>query len=116
MNMIPGKIVKANGSWRFVASDFTLELNNINFSSEREAIMGIRPEHIIISNDGIDCTISTVEPMGSVTYITVNIGSTILTVQYTGLARLGPNALIKIKFAMDKILFYDKGTGKLITE
>ncbi len=116
MNMIPGKIVKIDDSWKFVAGDFTLELNNMNFSSESEAIMGIRPEHIIISNDGIDGTISTVEPLGSVTYLEVNIGNTPLIVQYTGLARLEPNSAIKLKFAMDKLLFYDKGTGKLIAQ
>ncbi len=114
MNMVPGKIMKTADSWKFVASDFTLDLGSMNFNHESEAIMGIRPEHIVISNEGISSTISTVEPLGSVTYLEVKIGSTYMIIQYTGLARVDVNSTVKVKFAMDKLLFYDKETEKLI--
>lgn len=116
MNMIPGKIVKAGNTWKFSSADFTLDLNGMKFDMEKEVVMGIRPEHVVISDEGINGVISTVEPLGSVTYFEVKIGNTEIMMQYTGLARVDASSKIKVKFAPDRLLFYEKPTEKLINQ
>ncbi|MGC8661760.1 MAG: ABC transporter ATP-binding protein [Nitrososphaeria archaeon] len=114
MNMIPGKIVKVGNTWKFSSADFALDLNGIKFDREAEVFMGVRPEHVVISADGINGIISTVEPLGSVTYFDVKIGNTEIMMQYTGLARIDAGSEIKVKFAPDRLLFYEKTTQKLV--
>ncbi len=115
MNMIPGKLVKESSKWKFVSNDFIIELTGINFDQEGEVILGIRPEHIVLVNDnGINAKIKNVEPMGAVTYLDILVGNTELIVQYTGLVKLEAGMDIKVKFAEEKMLFYDKKTEKLI--
>ncbi|MCL4344326.1 MAG: ABC transporter ATP-binding protein [Nitrososphaerota archaeon] len=116
MNMVPGKIVKDGNAWKFAAADMALDLKGMKFDSEAEVIMGVRPEHVVISTEGITGIISTVEPLGSVTYLEVKIGGTDIMVQYTGLARIEPNSQVKIGFALDRLLFYDKDTEKLLNK
>ncbi|MEM3701871.1 MAG: ABC transporter ATP-binding protein [Conexivisphaerales archaeon] len=114
MNMIPGKIVKDGNTWKFTSNDFTINLEGMKFNSEAGVIMGVRPEHVVISTEGLSGNVSTVEPLGSVTYLEVKIGNTDIMIQYTGLAKIEANSAIKINFALDKLLFYDKETEKLI--
>ncbi|MEM4092848.1 MAG: ABC transporter ATP-binding protein, partial [Conexivisphaerales archaeon] len=68
MNMIPGKIVKDGNTWKFTSNDFTINLEGMKFNSEAGVIMGVRPEHVVISTEGLSGNVSTVEPLGSVTY------------------------------------------------
>ena len=115
MNMIPGKVVREDSKWKFKSDDLELELEGVAFDRESDVILGIRPEHIVIDNSGgIEGKILLVEPLGSVTYLDVVVGNTHLTVQYTGLVRLDAGMSVKLKFAADKMLFYDKATEKLI--
>ncbi len=115
MNMVPGKLVKEGSSWKFVSEDFSIQLTYMKFENEGDVILGIRPEHIMLVKDnGISATIKNVEPMGSVTFLNVQIGRTELTVQYTGLVKLEAGMDINLAFAEEKMLFYDKKTGKLL--
>lgn len=116
MNMIRGKVVREGTAWKFKCDDLMLELNGMRFDHESGVIMGIRPEHIVIDDDteGIEGRISVVEPLGSITYLDVVVGNTHLTVQYTGLVRLDAGKNIRLNFATDKLLFYDRETEKLI--
>ncbi|MGC9209139.1 MAG: ABC transporter ATP-binding protein [Nitrososphaeria archaeon] len=115
MNMIPGKLVKEGSFWKFISDDFSLNLSGIKFDNETETILGIRPEHIVITNDqGLNAKIKNVEPMGAVTYLKIKVGNTELTAQYTGLVKLEAGMDVKIRFVEDKMLFYDKKTEKLI--
>lgn len=115
MNMIEGKLIKEGSSWKFVSKDFGISLGDINLDKEREVYLGIRPEHIIVTeNEGLKAKIENVEPMGPVSYLYVKIGDTELTVQYTGFKKMDVGTEINIALAREKMLFYDKQTGQLL--
>jgi len=121
MNMMRGKIRRSySGSgWMFVNDDISLDLNGIEPNGEeREIFMGIRPEHIKLvesGSGGIDSTVFAVEPLGSVTYITVNVGKTQLILQHLGEIKLDVGSSIKIQLDLNSLLFYDVTSGKRLS-
>jgi inositol-phosphate transport system ATP-binding protein len=80
-----------------------------------EAILGIRPEHLRLSDSGIDGTILQIEPLGREHLYIVETGLGLLTVLETGtLPRYAAKAQIKINFAEDHTLLFDAQTEMLL--
>lgn len=116
MNLIRGAIRKADEGWEFRNEDFGISLAGMGVTEEREVILGIRPEHIrlVEEGEGIEGKVSVVEPMGSVTYVTVGTGMTTFTLQHQGELRLEAESSVKIGLDLDSTLFYEAQGGKLI--
>ena len=116
MNLVRGVIRRADGGWEFKGEDFAIDLGDIKASGEEEAFLGVRPEHVKFAEGGkgIDCKVLVVEPMGSVTYVTVGVDKTTLTLQHSGEVKLEPGSSVKVKFDLGRILFYAAKGGKLL--
>jgi len=118
MNMVRGVMRRAGSGngWMFSNEDISLGLNDIKLDTEGlEVFMGVRPEHIRVvesGRGGIDSTVSVVEPLGSVTYVTVNVGKTQLILQYPGEIKLDMGSPIRIQLDPEGLLFYAIDTGK----
>ena len=71
MNLLSGQV--ADGGFR-AAGGALLPLPN--GASARTVTYGIRPEHLLLAEDGIPATIVIVEPTGSETQVALRIGET----------------------------------------
>lgn len=116
MNLIRGAIRKKDEGWEFRNEDFRISLDGIDATKGREVILGVRPEHInlVEEGEGIEGNVSVVEPMGSVTYVTVGTGMTTFMLQYPGELRLEMGSSVKVRLDLDSTLFYEADSGKLI--
>ncbi|MDG7048674.1 MAG: ABC transporter ATP-binding protein [Nitrososphaerota archaeon] len=126
MNLIRGIVRRAGvaaaeggggeAGWEFSNEDMKITLNGIKAASDgQEVFLGIRPEHVRLVEHGggaIDGTISIVEPMGSVTYLTVSVGSTLLTLQYPGELKLKAGSPVNLQLDQEDLLFYAADSGK----
>jgi len=114
MNLVRGKAKKAGTEWQFQSDDMAVDLGKINLDGECQVVMGIRPEHIHIAKDGegLDCTVSNIEPLGSITFVTANVGKTALVVQLSGKAELEAGSPAKLAFDNDCILLFGDPDGK----
>jgi multiple sugar transport system ATP-binding protein len=118
MNLVRGVIRMAvsGNVWTFSNEDISVTLKDIKLDADGlEVFMGIRPEHVRVverGKGGIDSTVSVVEPLGSVTYVTVNVGKTQLILQYPGEIKLDMGSSIKIQLDPEGLLFYAVDTGK----
>src|SRR5262249_48039960 len=65
MNFLPGR---ANGGGVSLASGFSVSLKK-NLEAGREVIVGIRPEHLEISDQGFEAEVVVIEPTGSETQL-----------------------------------------------
>jgi multiple sugar transport system ATP-binding protein len=116
MNLIRGVVRKAGAGWEFSNEDLKIGLDTMASTDDgREVFLGVRPEHVKLAEQGgatINGTVSVVEPMGSVTYLTVGVGNTALTLQHSGELKLEAGASVKLQLDSDSLLFYAVDSGK----
>jgi len=120
MNLIPGN-VKNNGGPVFEGAGLTLSLSNGYSGIQAGAcILGVRPEHLIISpvgsseNSALECEISLVEPLGKDTLLYFDHGGenpTIAVVDGTASHRAGTRMALSVP---PESLFLFSGDGKRV--
>jgi multiple sugar transport system ATP-binding protein len=109
MNMIEGEIT-ADG---FRAGGVTLPLPP-GIAARGRAICGIRPEHLVLADDGLPATVKLVEPMGSETQVTMALGDQTVIGVFRERLSAHPGETIHVRPAPDLIHLFDAGTGQRI--
>jgi len=116
MNLVRGVARRSGEGWEFNNDDLDLKLGGTAFDREREVTLGVRPEQLTVSKGGggLAGVVSNVELLGSVSYVTVNVGKTSFTVQLTGRPELeiGDRAMVGLR--PETVLFFDESSGERI--
>lgn len=79
---------------------------------ETNVILGIRPEHLVLAEDGIDATIKVIEPLGSETLLLVDFNGQDMTLQLKGRLSERPGDPIKMLPLEDTHFLFDPDTGR----
>ncbi len=125
MNFFDAKLIKADGKYAVVLGDMTVELSAekqaalaANNVEEQEITLGVRPEHIGLSESGIDATIDVGEMMGSTVHLHVNaldrdVVLVVSTMNMTGaeIAALTAGTAVKFSFNGNVCHVFNKETG-----
>ncbi|MEM1510730.1 MAG: ABC transporter ATP-binding protein [Thermofilaceae archaeon] len=123
MNFIECTLKRKNGEAFLDATDFKINLGDLSNvilrkASSEEVLMGIRPEHIVISkenvNDAFTGIIDFIENIGDKNIIHVKIGNQIIRVLVHGRTEFKLNETVYIKFLMNTFHVFDKKTGSVI--
>lgn len=118
MNFLEGTIGCSNGScYVEVAGANQLPLPNTWTSeSGRKVVYGIRPEHLVLSDDdsGVRVKVGVVEPTGSETLIISEIAGTELHAVFRERHNFKTEETIFLQPTMSKIHLFDAQTGKVI--
>ncbi len=81
----------------------------------KEAIIGIRPEHILLSSgEGHPAQVYSSLPSGLETTIRLSLGETILTSVVFGGMDYELDSTVYIRFAMGQAILFDKATGEAL--
>jgi multiple sugar transport system ATP-binding protein len=81
-------------------------------SNGKAAVLGIRPEHIQLDENGLKAEVVVVEPMGSETQVVVRCGGQSLTCVFRERITAKPGELIGITPDTNVTHLFDAGTGK----
>jgi len=113
MNFLPGR-VGPDGSHAFEGPGGTrLPLNGVSAGlSGREAIYGIRPEHFVAAEDGVEAIIQVVEPTGAEIQVAAKLGGEDVIVVFRERHRLNPGDTIRLKPNPQLVHLFDAETGK----
>ena len=80
MNMIEGIVEIKNNSFKLQVAETKIDLPNIKeLENGQKIIVGIRPEYLIPSKNGIPAKIAVVEPTGSETHLLLRANDQDLT-------------------------------------
>ncbi len=122
MNFLNGKIYqdnklnfKSNGG----AIDFDLTKNQselLNKYSDKEIVIGIRPENIVLENSDdnlipFEVNIEVVEPMGNETFVYFQLDDVQFISRLRTVGNLSHGNKVKLYMQVDRIYFFDKETG-----
>ena len=125
MNMFDAKLVKDNGKYAVRLGNLTVELSDDkqaaltrNNVAEQDVVLGVRPEHITLADDGIDARVDVHEMMGSTVHLHVTaMGRDVVLVVSTmdmtpaQIAALANGASVKFKFHGNFCHVFNKETG-----
>lgn len=112
MNFIPG-VVTAEG---FETGGVVLPLPTHDHPlREGPAVYGIRPEHLALSTDGgAPAEVLLVEPMGSETQVTVQLGTTRLVCVLRDRVALTPGSTVHLLPKLEAVHLFDAQSGQRI--
>ena len=112
MNIVPGSIA---GS-RFQFADGTsIDLGTLPPGvKDGPVTLGVRPEHLRLDPAGIMAEIVVIEPTGSETQVTVNLGGHDLVGVFRERISAGPGEKIGISFDSAQVHLFDVSTGRRI--
>jgi multiple sugar transport system ATP-binding protein len=77
-------------------------------------IVGVRPEHLAVSEQGLEGIVTLVEPTGSETHIVVDISGQQVTAALRERIVTGPGLPLKLAPVLQSLHVFDKTTGKRI--
>ena len=124
MNFFKAKLIKKNGIYAVELNDHVVEVSEekqarlaANNVEEQEIILGVRPEHMILTEDGIEAKIEVSELMGSSVHLHVNVDNKdviviVSTMNMTGaeVAALRAGTTIQIGFPNNVVHMFSKET------
>jgi multiple sugar transport system ATP-binding protein len=113
MNFLKGTI-RANGQVAFEGpGGARLPLNLTSAGSDgRSAIYGVRPEHFVIADEGVEAEIVVVEPTGSEIQVAVRIGGEEVIAVFRERHQFKPGDKIRLKPDPRFVYLFDEPTGK----
>lgn len=117
MNLIQGSIAMSDGVLKFVGTDTAISVDlpaNVAAGMAEQMTLGIRPEHIRLERKAdvrLRGVITLVEPVGSITYVDVKVGSTIIKVSTNPEEDFQDNESVSVEFPAGRILFFAADTG-----
>jgi multiple sugar transport system ATP-binding protein len=109
MNMIGGEITRDG----FVAGGVTLPLPAGHSASGR-ATYGIRPEHLVLADDGLAATVNLIEPTGSETQVAMTLGDHHVTGVFRERISARPGESIRVRPELNAIHLFSAETGSRI--
>jgi multiple sugar transport system ATP-binding protein len=80
----------------------------------REIVMGLRPEDIAISEEGVEASIRIVEPTGAELHVILDVAGEQMTAVIHGRPDIREGETIRITIPQDKLQFFDEKSGDRI--
>jgi multiple sugar transport system ATP-binding protein len=117
MNFFPGTI-RHNGSASFDGpGGLRLPLGasaqrTPEWSDGTPAVYGVRPEHFVLADDGIDAEIQVVEPTGSETQLVATLGGQDVLAVFRERHQFKPGDRVRLKPSAGFVHLFDKTSGK----
>ncbi len=84
---------------------------HINQIPDKQLDLGVRPEHILLGNEGIPAMVHLVQPIGPFTYVTVTWEGGSATSRVSGVSQLNPKDMVYLSFDPTGLLFFDRDTS-----
>jgi multiple sugar transport system ATP-binding protein len=116
MNVIKGKI-SASGPLEFIADGGARLPLPESAAAARgaEVVYGIRPEHLIITQDGVSAEVAVIEPTGAETQINARLGSDPLVATVRERLSLRAGDIVRMTPDIGKLHLFDAKTEKRLS-
>lgn len=113
MNMIEGAVRLGDEPLFIGADGFQLKLQDTAALRDGQPLLlGIRPEHIRLADDGISVEVAVVEPTGAETLVIVRCGALDITCLFRERVLLTPGETIKIRANAQYLHLFDPESGQ----
>jgi ABC-type sugar transport system ATPase subunit len=111
LDIFEGEFVVVEGLLVYCIGAENFRLPSITQPPDKPLDFAVRPEHVILGNEGVPAVVHLVQPIGPFTYVTVNWEGGSATARVSGVSRLRPKDNINVTFDTSGILFFDRDTS-----
>ncbi len=113
MNMVRGR-VRADGRTVFAGEGgIEFPLGEVPAGAAgRDLVMGVRPEHLVLAEDGVAADVVVVEPTGSETLLAIRVGGVEMTCVFRERIIPKPGETIRVKPVPGLVHLFDAETGR----
>ena len=87
---------------------------NTTLETGREVVLGIRPEHLEVADDGLEAEVVVIEPTGSETQLVARVGGQEITAVFRERHQFTPGQRIRLRPQADRVLIFDSSSGQRI--
>ena len=122
MNFFNARLIEKNGEYSVLLEghiiplpEETCEILRAQGLPDRDITVGVRPEHIVLANDGIAATVDVSEMMGSNVHLHVSIGdadAVVIVPNASDIGSFSPGDSIFLDIAGRRMHIFDAATGK----
>ncbi|WDR04768.1 sn-glycerol-3-phosphate ABC transporter ATP-binding protein UgpC [Devosia rhodophyticola] len=114
MNLIGG-VVTDKGVRTEGGTIWPMPAQTSGVTEGQQVVIGLRPEHFMLADDGFVATINLVEPTGSETHVALDIFGETLTAALRERIVLTPGATVNLAPRLDCLHLFDKASGKRLS-
>jgi multiple sugar transport system ATP-binding protein len=115
MNFIKGAI-RVNGTATLESGDLRLPVGELPASTNgRPAVYGIRPEHMLLADDGVEARVQVVEPTGSEIQVVAKLGEQDVIAVFRERHQFKPGDKIRLKPDPRLVHLFDEASGQRLT-
>ena len=82
-----------------------------NARDAAEIRLGVRPEDVMLADDGFEATVKLVEPTGHESIVLFSVGAATITARVPAHVRIQMGEARRIRFRSDKLHIFDRATG-----
>ena len=76
--------------------------------------LGIRPEHVVLSEQGLDAIVEIVQPVGPASFVGLRWPGGLLTARVPGMSRLKAGEAVHFFVEPEQMMFFDKASGRRV--
>ena len=118
MDIFKGRLERRNGDLFYAVGSVAFAIPDgaaPQVPDDAEVDLGVRAEHIKLNDGpGTRLPVRVVQPLGSMTYVTVGWDDQLLTSRLLGLAHLPPGADVDVRLDPSGLLFFDRESGRRV--
>ncbi|KEK23328.1 ABC transporter ATP-binding protein [Bacillus gaemokensis] len=119
MNINDGEVAKEMGTLRVGELQIPLSVRQLKLLPKGNLRLGIRPEHIVLAEDGQEVTLQSVEVLGNESILNFIVNKKIWSAKVIGQLLLKKGDKVKLLFPKEKLCFFRNDTNEriqLVTE
>jgi len=115
MNMLRGEVTQLNGQTAFSTGGEVLEVRgDLAIVPGHDAIYGIRPEHIVLDDEGIPVRVNVVESLGIETLVFCDLAGTEICMKVFDRYRPRSGDVIRIRPRVEAMSLFDAESGRRV--
>jgi multiple sugar transport system ATP-binding protein len=118
MDVFEGRLERRDGSLWYVVGSTAFPIPDgaaAGVPAGADVDLGIRPEHVRLNaGPGVPLPVRVVQPLGSMTYVTVGWDDLFLTSRLLGMAHLPPGENVDVSLDPAGLLFFDRASGRRV--
>jgi multiple sugar transport system ATP-binding protein len=111
MDILEGEVRREGDTVVYQVGAARFEVDTAPVDAPGPVDLGVRPEHVVLGDRGVDGTVIVVAPIGPATHVTVRWDGGQLTSRVPGIARMHPGENVRIWLDPQGLLWFDRATG-----
>ncbi|PEC77198.1 glycerol-3-phosphate ABC transporter ATP-binding protein [Bacillus cereus] len=112
MNINDGEVNKEKGVLHIGQLQIPLSIRQLKQLPEGTIRIGMRPEHIVLSEEGQEVTLQSVEVLGNESILNFAVNGTTWSAKVIGQLLLNKGDKVKLLFSQEKLCFFNENTNE----